>query len=95
MHQSSTKISSFIGKSLLWSILLYSCAVVILDWSDIKSTFSSTESRDIVYSTTSEKPDTHNISADTIGKHIFKLPKSILLNAINKVVGDMINGSKN
>ncbi len=94
MHKSQTKITSFIGKSLLWSVLLYSCAVIILDWKDLKSVFSSTPDSEIVYTKNSDKPETHNISADTIGKHIFKLPKSILLNAINLVVTDIINGSK-
>lgn len=90
MHKPQTKIASFIGKSLLWSVLLYSCAVIVLDWKDIKSVFSNSPNSEIVYTSTDEDPSTHNISADTIGQHIFKLPKSILLNAIDMVVSDII-----
>lgn len=94
MHKPQTKVVSFIGRSLLWSVLLYSCVIVVLDWNDLKSTFSNTRDSEIVYTKNSDRPETHNISADTIGKHIFRLPKSILLNAINIVVNDII-GSKN
>lgn len=93
MHKPKTKVTTFIGKSLLWSALLYICAVIILDWKDLKSTFYNGNEPQIVHTSTPESPISRSISADTLGKKMWKLPKSIFINAISYVIKDYVSGN--
>jgi hypothetical protein len=40
MKEQVSKRISFFGKSLLWSLLLYSLTVIVLDWNEIKISLS-------------------------------------------------------
>lgn len=40
MKEQVSKRISFFGKSLLWSLLLYSAIVIALDWNEIKISLS-------------------------------------------------------
>ncbi|MBS1772831.1 MAG: hypothetical protein JST82_08220 [Bacteroidetes bacterium] len=48
MSPASTKRISFIGKSLLWSVLFYTNAVLIVDWDEIQKAINSTNNITVV-----------------------------------------------
>lgn len=90
MHKPHTKIISFIGRSLLWSALLYICAIIVLDWKDLRSSFSGDDEAAVVRVHDNNRSSGYNISADTLGRRILTLPKSLLQRAVNHIINDVI-----
>lgn len=90
MHKPHTKIISFIGRSLLWSALLYICAIIVLDWKDLRSNFSGDDEATVVRVHDNNRSSGYNISADTLGRRILTLPKSLLQRAVSHIINDVI-----
>lgn len=76
---------AFAGKSLLWSAALYSAVVVILDWNDIATAFSSQQNISIVQT---EITPLENDRIDTMQKNIQSANRAgYILAIINSVSG--------
>lgn len=91
MKLKMAKRVSFAGKSLLWSLLLYACTMLILDWNDIINTLQQKESNTRLAQTGNSNPAPTRIGTilpvkhDTLrrmilpsGYHIFKATGAVL-----------------
>ena len=76
----------FVGKSLLWSTLLYTLAIIAMDWNDIKHQFTGRKAETIVRIDNTDQNPSYTISVDTLGKQIRTIPKSLLNQAFNRVI---------
>lgn len=61
---------AFAGKSLLWSLLLYSAVLAILDWNDITSAFSAQQGMSLVQTESLPYKTSGDDTADSIKKNI-------------------------
>ncbi|MCB0698029.1 MAG: hypothetical protein KDC07_11725 [Chitinophagaceae bacterium] len=62
--------AGFIGWSMLWSLILYTCAISICNWHELSGLFSNKKEQPVVYSNSATDDVPVRISLDSLQKSI-------------------------